>query len=630
MRAAVTVFAVLWFIAAGLACGGGGDDEPAAATPDLQATIAAVLARVEAERAAGPASTPTPGQREPTAVAPQIPIPQSTPSPLPALSPPPLLPSPLPRQPTATVAGPAAYDLSEVRNWEYAAQTAPAAVERIRGVAWIGDGLHTADEFNAAERLVNLGVDAPDTLAALLDGHTVKESLAPLDLPALLSLQRMAQDRPERLAQLTAAGWFRDGLTAAELAIVAALYERSRFLSPEFDDIVNDPGSVSVEMGYATGSDGVEVPIAVIREAGALAPDSPIIAAAQSAVPLFEEMFGAPFPTPAVVFHITPYVAGTAAGTNYQTHITLKPAIDANAQPGFAPHAVLHEIAHYYLYARPGWYAEGGADFAASYAQWVTQGRPSGRPPEATNSPCAAADSLSELERRLPGDARGDVADPDLWHCNYALGERLMLALYRHLGEEKFLQGWRELYGILAREAKYPSQRDFTEGDLRVAWLRAGGMAGQPALEQIWDQWYRGVASRAIEGAPDGTPADASLPGINGRIDRAYVALTQNGPAAASFSAGEARGFVYLTLEYSYELTGNPQELMLEVVEYYEDGFSTGRRNVTVAVEPQYAGGTQWVSVGPSPPQGWAPGRYWAYVYEGGRKVAEAAFTVTP
>lgn len=636
MRAAGTVFAVLWLIvmglavmallAVGLACGGGGADEPASATPDLQATIDAVLARAEAERAAAPASTP-PSQRGPTVSATPVRIPQSTPSPFPVAAP--LLPTPAPREPTAPAAAPSAYDLAAVRNWEYAGQAAPAAAARISSVAWIADGLQTADEFNAAEALVNIGVDAPATLDLLLDAHSVGSRLGAMDVPALLSLQRMAQDRQGELGKLTAAGWFRDGLTEAEAAIVAALYERSRFLSPEFVDIVDNPGVVSVEIGYATRMNGVEVPIAVIRDAGAAAPDSPIIRVAQLAVPLYEEMFAAPFPTPAVVFHITPYVAGAAAGTNYQTHITLKPDIDANVQPDFAPHAVFHEMAHYYLYARPGWYAEGGADFAASYAEWATQGRPPGRPPEATNSPCAAVDSLSELERRLPSDARGDVADPDLWHCNYALGERLMLALYRQLGEERFLAGWRELYGILAEEPEYPSQRDFTESDLRVAWLRAGGMTGQPELERIWDQWYRGAAGRAIEGTPDGTPADGNLPGVNGRIDRAYVALAQGGPAVESFAADEARGFVYLTLEYSYALTGSPQELRLEVVEYYEDGFTFGRRNVTILAEAEYAGGTQWVSVGPSPPQSWAAGRYWAYVYESGRKVAEAAFTVT-
>ena len=579
-------------------------DSPA----DLQATIEAALARI--------------GEAQPTASDPATPVavtPTATPSA--TVAPPTATPRPVP---TAT-AEPAVYDLAMVRNWEYAKQNAPVSVARIEEVVWIADGLQTIDEFNAAERLVNIGVMAPETLDALLGRHHLDRKLAPLDLPALLSLTRMAQDRPERLAQLSRADWFRDGLTDAEAAIVTVLYERSRFLSPEFDAIVANPQTLSVEMAATTNRAGDTVPIAIIRS-GDIPPSSPIMSVAREAVPIFEEMFDASFPTPAIVVHVTDYVAGTAAGTNYQTHVTLKPAIDANETPDFAPHAVFHEIAHYYLYAKPAWYAEGGADLAASYARYVTAGEPI----EATNSPCAAAISLNELERLLPDDEEAAQSDPDLWQCNYALGERLMLALYRKLGEQAFLQGWREIYGILAGEPSYPSQQKLAEIDIRVAWLRAGGMTMQPELEHIWDQWYRGRASRGIAGTPDPNLVDPRLPAINGRIDQAYIALSQGGSPVAGFSSRSSPGWVYLTLEYSFQTANAAQELPLEVVEYFEDGFATGRRTVPLTVRLLSAGGTQWLSVGPNPPQRWAPGRYWVYVYESGRKVAGVEFGVTP
>ena len=589
-----------------------------ATTSDSQATIEAAVARISAARAANvkePAPSATPAATagaEPTA----------TPTAVPATLP----PTPEPQPPTATPRPPDA--LTQVRNWEYARQEVPEAVARIASLPWIIDGLDGSDEFNAAERLVNIAIDAPETLDVLLDAHSISERLSPLDLPATLSLQRMAQNRPERLAQLTAADWFRDGLTDAEAAIVAALYERSRFQSPEFDDVVNNPGAVTVEISAAPNRAGDSVPIAVIRSGNPPA-YSPVIGVTQFAVPFLEEMFDAPFPTPAIVIHVTPYVAGAAAGTNHQTHITLKPELDANEEPDFGAHAIFHEIAHYYLYAHPTWYAEGGADFAASYAQHVTARNPL----EATNSPCAVTTSLRELELLLPpdaGDAGAGVA-PDLWLCNYSLGERLMLALYDQLGEERFLQGWRELYHTVARQPSYPSQFDFqNEIELRVAWLRAGGRLMQPELEHVWDQWYRGSASPNVAGAPDATPPDSALPSVSGRIDRAYLALTQLGAPTDSFSARDASGWVYLTLEYSHEHTGDPRELNLEIVEYYQDGFAYSRRNVAINFDPQYAGGTQWISLGPSPPNQWAPGRYWAYVYEAGRKVAEAQFEVTP
>jgi hypothetical protein len=123
---------------------------------------------------------------------------------------------------------------------------------------------------------------------------------------------------------------------------------------------------------------------------------------------------------------------------------------------------------------------------------------------------------------------------------------------------------------------------------------------------------------------------DPNLPEINGRIDQAYVALTTDGPPVESFSASDVDGWVYLTLEYTYALSGGSQDLTLEVVEYFEDGFTNGRRSVPVTVQPQHIGGTQWLSVGPTAPLRWAPGRYWVYVYEAGRKVTEVQFDVTP
>ena len=621
MRYIPTILAVL-LLAVLLACGDGEPDD----APDAQATIDAAVARISATLTADattPAQPATPAATTASADA------TATPAAVVAASPPTPTPKPDTPSPTATATPvPPPEALTQVRNWDYARQNVPGAVARIAALPWIADGMEGSDEFNAAERLVNIAIDAPETLDVLLNAHSIGERLSPLDLPATLSLQRMAQNRPDRLAQLTRADWFRDGLTDAEAAIVAALYERSRFQSPEFDDIVGNPGVVAVAISATTNRAGESVPIAIIRSDSA-PPDSPVMGVAQFAAPFLEEMFDAPLPTPAIVIHVTEHVAGTAAGTNYQTHVTLKPKLDAGAESDFGTHAIFHEIAHYYLYANPAWYAEGAADFAASYARHVADGVPL----EVTNSPCAVTTSLRDLELLLPpdaGDAGASVA-PDLWQCNYSLGERLLLALYRQLGEERFLQGWRELYRTVAEQPSYPSQFDFqNEIELRVAWLRAGGRLMQPELEHIWDQWYRGVVSPVVDGAPDPTPPEPNLFAVSGRIDRAYLSLTQLGGAVDGFSTRDVDGWVYLTLEYSHHLTGDPQNLNLEVVEYYQDGFAYSRRSVDFAFEPQHSGGTRWISVGPSPPNRWAPGRYWAYVYDNGRKVAEVEFEVTP
>ncbi len=617
-------YASAWFllgvvgVIASVACIFGDSAPTDPPSVDLQATIDAALARIAASEAAGtaPAATPPQAASAPTAPPANTPSPQVIPANPTAV---------IPRQPGTTAPEPAVFNLSEVRNWEFAEQADPAVVAQIRSIGWIADGLQTADEFNAAERMVNLGIGAPEALSALLASDEFKAALRPMDLPALLSLQRMAQDRPERLAQLANAGWFRDGMTTAEAAIVAALYERSRFQSPEFDAIVADPGTLNVELGATTNRSGTVIPIAIVRSGPAPA-GTPVMAVTQTAVPVFEAMFNAEFPTPAIVIHVTDHVAGVAVGTNYQTHITLLPKIDQNAQPEFAPHAVFHEIAHYYLYAEPVWHAEGGADFAATYARHLTAGAPL----ESTNYPCNGATSLSELELRSPDNPEEAQADPGLWRCNYYLGERLLLSLYHQLGEERFLQAWRALYARLAGDPSYPSQRDFTEIDIRVEWLRAGGMQMQPELEHVWDQWYRGQASTVIEGVPDPAPVDPTLPTVNGRIDQAYVALSVEGEPVERFSASDMEDWLYLTLKYSYSISGDPTQLQFETVEYFEDGFTNSRRRVPVQFDSRFVGGTQWLSVGPTPPLRLAPGRYWTYVYESGRKIAEVQFDVTP
>ena len=611
MRQALFI-CVLILLGAVLACGSGESDTDRYA----QATIEAAIARI-----ASAAATNEPGQDAPTEIPPTSPPAVATPTDAPT--------TPSSVEPTEThvpaPTQPPVYDISEVRNWQFAEQSAPDVVSTVRAIDWIADGIHNADEFNAAERLVNMGIRAPDALDTLLTSHTVGDSIGPFDLPALLSLQRMAQDRPERLSQLTNATWFRDGLTDSEAAIVAVLYERSRFQSPEFDDIVRDPGSLNVEIKATANRSGDIIPIAIVRS-GPAPSDSPVMSTSQVAVPLFEAMFDAPFPTPAIVIHITEYVAGVAAGTNFQTHITLKTVIDANENPAFATHSVFHEIAHYYLYTHPIWYAEGGAEFAASYARHAL----SGAPIEATNSPCSASASLSDLESRLPADPGVGEEDADLGRCAYSLGERLMLALYRHLGEERFLQGWREPYHALAAQPTYPVDYDFPEVELRVGWLRAGGRLMQPELEHIWDQWYRGTASTIVDGAPDPAAPDPNLPSVNGRIDSAHVSLTQFGTPTDSFSASEQQGWVFLTLDYSYQLTAGPEQRTWELVEYFHDGYAYSRRSIDVDFEAQFSGGTRWLSLGPTPPQRWAPGRYWAYVYEDGRKISEVEYEVTP
>ena len=69
---------------------------------------------------------------------------------------------------------------------------------------------------------------------------------------------------------------------------------------------------------------------------------------------------------------------------------------------------------------------------------------------EVMNDPCGYVRTIAELESlNITSEAGADSA----FICNYALGERLFLDLYRNLGEDVFRQGLRDLY-MLSQEVQ--------------------------------------------------------------------------------------------------------------------------------------------------------------------------------
>ena len=198
--------------------------------------------------------------------------------------------------------------------------------------------------------------------------------------------------------------------------------------------------------------------------------------------------------------------------------------------------------------------------------------------------------------------------------------------LYRTLGHERFQQGFRALYLTSEIEDEDEDVRGTSVGieHIREAFRSDGGPE-----RVVISRWYDGTEPYDLSRLDTG-PVDPILPSINGRIEKAYVITSLDGPAVTTFSAQDVSDWVYLTLEYLYDVSSGPRELPLEIVEFYEDGFELRRRSGELTAEARYIGGTARFSVGQSPSRQWAPGRYWVYVYAGERKVAEVQYEVTP
>ena len=126
----------------------------------------------------------------------------------------------------------------------------------------------------------------------------------------------------------------------------------------------------------------------------------------------------------------------------------------------------------------------------------------------------------------------------------------------------------------------------------------------------------------------DRTEPSPEIREISGRINAAWVATRPEGAAVDRFSASTTIGWAYLVLEISY---GVPRvtEVPLEVVEYYEDGFTYRRHEGVLEARPEFVGGKLWYTIGPGLRGRWAPGRYGVNVYAAGQKVADVEFLVT-
>ena len=318
-----------------------------------------------------------------------------------------------------------------------------------------------------------------------------------------------------------------------------------------------------------------------------------------------EALMGEPLPTSHVRVLFNPF-GGPAA--HYGEYIALPAGVDdeeGSSGADWFDGAILHELAHYYFGSSSGWINEG----TASIVEDIVDEARDGKPVDADNHPCAHVRSIEELEADLFGG------------CNYTLGKRIFLDLYRSLGVAAFQQGLRDLY-LMA-----------TRGDVGISNLEAAFKAAAPdraaAVDTAIARWYYG-AEPYVDPPPDGETADPELPGVGGRIEAAFV-VSVDGRRVSSFSAQDPVLDPELAVQLSFRASRTSREVRLQAVGYYEDGFSFGRRYAEFTVESGQTEHTVnvWFDR-PGPGYGWATGRYWVYVYYEGRKAAEASFEVTP
>ena len=630
----------LTLAAAGLACGE--RDLPPAATPALPPLAATALPPANA--------VPNRPARPPTPPANIHPAPPLLP---PATNPPAagprlrwVAPDPPPPSP-----GPPPAGYAELPKAAALSRQNPAAALAIQTLPWVADGL-VAAERAAAAALVNLAIGPEPLLWDLLEKNWVNKvdhfpelamaltalqqiaaiepaaarriaampflkTLEPADVAALESLAQLAAADQETFRRTLAHPSLAGGIDNAAAKIMAVLAGVHRHQPALLNRLLNGE-PVRLEERVIDLPQSGPTTLAILR----LEPGNPgSMDLLETAVRFAADYIEEPLPSRYIALLFAAAVPDYSAGANFGTHIAVRPQYDRPAAGGVLTEgglsqnggrALAHEVAHYYWAGNAPWLDEGAAELLAALFV-ATQG---GGNPQPNHYPCAGARGIRDL-------AAADYAlDEPGYPCHYALGERLFLDLYRSLGAADFWEGFRRLYREISAGG----------GATGIAAVRRAfsgiDPAAQERVERIIDRWHNGADPADWRLPEDSTAAVADLPPINGRINRAYLALTPGGKPAHRFSATAAGDWAWLNLEYAYHFPGPPQELELEVVEYFEDGFAYRRMRDVVTLTAQGSGGWRRYSVGPGPGRPWAVGRHWVLVYHRGVKVAAVAYEV--
>ena len=300
-------------------------------------------------------------------------------------------------------------------------------------LGWVQDSVDDVE----VEAIENLSYIANrDASAALrIVGMPFLETIEPPDVSAMASLGLLAAFDRTSFQGVMSHPTIRDGMTNDWVPVVATLRGVAE-TNAGLVGVLLDPDRVLLERRTITLPLSGEVILYVIRTGPGAARSMDLL---EHSVRGAEEYMGAPLPTNYIGLLYEDAVSGTSAGANLGTHIAVLPEYDVDDGSHEAENAgsvIAHEVAHYYWSGNADWVDEGAADFMAS----IIEGARSGRPIGVTNHPCAYAASIAELESL--DISRGNTE----FGCNYSLGERLFVNLYRMLGDERFRQGFRDLY----------------------------------------------------------------------------------------------------------------------------------------------------------------------------------------
>ena len=487
----------------------------------------------------------------------------------------------------------------------------PWAMSTALKKSWFDDGV-SESEVATVQDLGNLPLDMAQVNAGMpyLDEITVPDAFA------VRSLAGIGRANAADLRDVMSRPWLADGVSDREAQIVLLLDETYRYNRSLMDTLL-DLDQVTVEERAIDLPLAGRVDLVIIRTSPGAERSMDLL---EHSLRSAEGFMGEPLKTNFVAL-LFEEGANVRSGVNTGTHLRMHARYDVDDGSYVASVTgwlMAHEVAHYFWAGNKTWINEGSANLIAT----VSEEARVGDPVEPDGYPCDQVTHIAALK------AFDVSSSAPVFECNYSLGERLFLDLYHTLGDTEFRKGFRKLH----LESKVLDDNGRTKR-LNINDVREAFRSNAVAVHTVIPRWYDGTAPYDL-GSLDTGPPDPDLPSIDGRITDAFVTLDpgrSDGARIDRFSAADVDDRVHLFLRATFPTTDTPKRLSLQYVEFYEDGFAFRRQTVNHVFDPYSTHGESDVSVGQfAEERGWAVGRHWVYVYDGGRKVAEVQYTVTP
>ena len=492
-------------------------------------------------------------------------------------------------------------------------------VSSVIAFEWVQDGIEPAE----ADVIDWLNGFSDANVALRILSMPFLETLEPVDAAAMQSLGRMQSQQADSFQRVLSHPTLSNGITDDWAPVVATLYGVST-TNPQLIDTLLERDKVALEQRVIEFPLAGKTLLAIIRTKPGSERSMDLL---EHAVRYNEEYMATSFPTGYVGWLFGDAVRGGFGGTNFGTHIAsgsgydVFDGSDSNEAYGVGQH-IAHEVTHYYWHGHNSWLDEGIANFMAI----VFENSRIGRPVQPRQQPCGHFPTIAELEAAGVTSAAGFTSE---FNCNYQIGERLFLDLYRSLGEDNFRKGLSDLYLLSQVQGEDQGRRGTKLG---IEHVRAAfkGNADDALVDTIVDRWYDGSQPYATpEETP--TPPNPRFLTIDGRLLEPRLTATRGGPSITSVSDDAVDDWLWLFLRWTHNVT-SVTEVPLAFVSYYEDGFEFNRLELTLTAYPYQKNRplSGWYQTGLSATAPWLEGQYQLRIYNEGRLLAQVEYEVTP